>query len=123
MGRRRGRGDPLSSVWLTGFVVAVFVAGFAGIGVGYKIEQNRTQPTVKTATATAAFKKNRANGLTAVQNNMRTCLVGAGLRWPTIPGKFMTQVRTPPPGVSEAQRINALIICYIATVAGKRAAP
>jgi hypothetical protein len=124
-GRNQGRGVSLSRASLILIGVAIlWVGGAAGFGIGYKVEQNRTKSAVHAAKAKPQAKtKTAANAAQLRLQKFRACLAGQGLHWPVIPGKFATQMKTPPPGVAAAKYKKALTTCYVAAVKAKRAPP
>jgi hypothetical protein len=105
-------------------VGVLWVGGVAGFGIGYKVEQNRTKSSVKAAKAKPNAKTKTAAQTAQLRlNKERACLAGHGLHWPIIPGKFKTQMRTPPTGVTVATYQKALIACYAAAAKTSRAPP
>lgn len=124
-GRNQGRGVSLSRASLILIGVAVlWVGGAAGFGIGYKVEQNRTKSAAKAAKATPKAKTTTTAKAAQLRlQKERVCLAGHGLHWPVIPGKFKTQLRTPPPGVTVTTYQKALIACYAASAKTSRAPP
>jgi hypothetical protein len=124
-GRYQERGVSFSRGSLILVALAVLlVGGVAGFGIGYKVEQNRTKSAVKAAKAKPQAKtKTAAKAAQLRLQKFRVCLAGQGLHWPVIPGKFATQMKTPPTGVPPATYKKALTTCYVASVKAKRAPP
>lgn len=121
--QRRGVSLTRQSLILIGAAV-LLVGGAAGFGLGFKVEQNRTKSAVKAAKAKPTAKtKTAAQAVQLRLNKDRACLAGHGLHWPKIAGKFKTQMRTPPPGVTVATYQKALIACYAAAAKTSRAPP
>jgi len=125
-GAKRSRGVSLgrgSVILIT--VCAVLFGGGAGFAIGYKVEQSRTKSAVKTSKAKPNAKtKTAAKGAQLRLQKERVCLAAHGIHWPVIVGKFATQLRKPPPGVSVAKYQKALIACYAAAASsGSRSPP
>ncbi|HEY5173898.1 MAG TPA: hypothetical protein VIK54_19385 [Acidimicrobiia bacterium] len=118
---RRGVSLTRASLILIG-VAVLWAGGAAGFGIGYKFEQGHTKSAVKSA-KTKSKGKTKATAAQLRLQKERTCLAGQGLHWPKITGKFGTQVKTPPPGVTEATYQKALIACYAASAAKTNRAP
>jgi hypothetical protein len=105
-------------------VAILWVGAAAGFGIGYKVEQSHTKSPTKTATAKANAKTNTAAKTAQLKlARFRVCLAGQGLRWPSVAGKFATQLKTPPPGVDAAKYRKGLTACYIAATKGSHAPP
>jgi hypothetical protein len=103
-------------------VAILWVGAAAGFGIGYKVEQSHTKSPTKTATTKPNAKTNTAAKAAQLKlARFRVCLAGQGLRWPAVPGKFATQMKTPPPGVDAAKYRKGLTTCYIASVKGTHA--
>jgi hypothetical protein len=124
-GRYQGRDVSLARGSLILIVLAVLsVGGVAGFGIGYKVEQNRTKSAVNAAKAKPQAKtKAAAKAAQLGLQKFRVCLAGQGLHWPVIPGKFATQMKTPPTGVPPATYKKALTTCYVAAVKARPAPP
>jgi hypothetical protein len=126
IGGKGSRGVSLARGSLILIIVGVLLfGGGAGFAIGYKVEQGRTKSTVKAAKAKPNAKtKTAAKGAQLRLQKERVCLAAQGIHWPVIVGKFATQLRKPPAGVSVAKYQKALIACYAAAASsGSRSPP
>jgi hypothetical protein len=121
--QRRGVSLTRQSLILIG-VAVLLVGGAAGFATGFKVEQNHAKSAAKAAKVKPQAKTKTAAQAAQVRlNRERACLAGHGLHWPKIAGKFKTQLRTPPAGVTVATYQKALIACYAAAAKTSRAPP
>lgn len=120
---RRGVSLTRASLILIG-VGVLWAGGAAGFGIGYKFEQGRTKSAAKSASTKPKGKAKAKAAATQLRlQKERVCLAGQGLHWPKVAGKFATQLKKPPPGVTTAKYHQALIACYGASAKGKGAPP